>query len=41
MELKKEAIDKWGDSFTQENFHKKVLTAGPAPFDILRTYMFQ
>ena len=41
MELKKEAIDKWGDSFTKENFHKKVLTAGPAPFDILRTYMFQ
>ncbi|WP_138264063.1 DUF885 domain-containing protein [[Clostridium] hylemonae] len=41
MELKKEAIDKWGESFTQENFHKKVLTAGPAPFDILRTYMFQ
>lgn len=41
MELKKEAIDKWGDAFTQENFHKKVLTAGPASFDILRTYIFQ
>lgn len=36
LELKKEAILKWGDEFSQERFHKAVLEAGPAPFDILR-----
>lgn len=41
LELKKDAINKWGDAFTQENFHKKILTAGPAPFDVLREYLFK
>lgn len=39
LELKKEAIDAWGEEFSQERFHKAVLDAGPAPFDILRKYM--
>lgn len=39
LELKKEAIDAWGEEFTQERFHKAVLETGPAPFDILRGYL--
>lgn len=40
VELKKEAIEKWGDKFTQERFHKAVLDAGPASFDVIRDYIF-
>lgn len=36
LELKKEAVEKWGEEFSQERFHKAVLEAGPSPFDILR-----
>lgn len=36
LELKKDAITAWGDEFTQERFHKEVLEAGPAPFDIIQ-----
>lgn len=39
LELKKTAIEKWGDDFTQEKFHKKVLEAGPVPFDLLRKWV--
>ncbi len=39
LELKKEAIKKWGDGFSQERFHKAVLETGPAPFDILKEYV--
>lgn len=39
LELKKAAIEKWGDDFTQEKFHKKVLEAGPVPFDLLRKWV--
>ena len=39
LELKKAAIEKWGDSFTQERFHKAVLDIGPAPFDIVEKYI--
>ena len=39
LELKKDAMEEWGDKFTQERFHKAVLEIGPAPFDILRKYM--
>ena len=38
LELKKTAIKKWGDSFTQERFHKAVLDTGPAPFEIVEKY---
>lgn len=41
LELKKEAIEKWGDAFTQENFHKEILEIGPAPFDVLNTYILK
>lgn len=36
LQLKKEAIEKWGDDFTQKKFHQTVLDAGPAPFEVIR-----
>ena len=30
----------WGKEFTQERFHKAVLDMGPAPFDLIRKYIF-
>ncbi|MCI9166665.1 MAG: DUF885 domain-containing protein [Dorea sp.] len=39
LELKKYAIEKWGEKFTQERFHRIVLETGPAPFNILRRQM--
>lgn len=39
LELKKEAVKKWGDDFSQERFHKAILETGPAPFQILRKYV--
>lgn len=39
LELKKKAIEKWGDDFSQERFHKAILETGPAPFDILEEYV--
>lgn len=40
LELKKEAMTLWGKEFTQERFHKAVLDMGPAPFDLIRKYIF-
>ena len=40
LELKKEAIEKWGSEFTQERFHKAVLDIGPASFEELGTGVF-
>jgi len=40
VELKKEAIREWDDSFTQVRFHKAVLDIGPASFDVIRKYIF-
>ena len=39
LELKKVAIEKWRDDFTQEKFHKKVLEAGSVPFGVLRNWV--
>lgn len=39
LELKKDAIETWGDEFTQERFHKAVLDIGPAPFELMREYI--
>lgn len=39
LELKKVAIEKWGEDFTQQRFHQKVLDAGSVPFGILRKWM--
>lgn len=36
LELKKYAIKKWGDDFTQKRFHEIILQTGPAPFEILQ-----
>jgi uncharacterized protein (DUF885 family) len=41
LELKKEAIETWGDDFTQERFHRAVLDAGPAGFEIIEEYMLE
>lgn len=38
LELKKEAIDTWGEEFSQKKFHKAVLDIGPAPFDVVRKH---
>lgn len=40
LELKKEAIEKWGKDFSQERFHQAVLDVGPAPFKLIREYIF-
>ena len=40
LELKKEAIEKWGSEFTQERFHKAVLDIGPASFEELGPGVF-
>ena len=39
LELKKDAINTWGETFTQERFHKEILEAGPMPFGLLRKKM--
>jgi len=39
LELKKDAVNAWGDKFSQERFHKEVLDAGPITFDLLRKKM--
>lgn len=36
LELKKEAMTRWGENFSQKRFHKFVLDIGPAPFDLIR-----
>lgn len=41
LELKKEAIEKWDDDFSQMRFHKAVLDAGSMPFYLLRNEVLQ
>ena len=41
LELKKNAVNKWGDNFTQMRFHKAVLDVGPASFDVIQKYVFK
>lgn len=40
LELKKEAIQRYQDDFSQTEFHKKILEIGPAPFSVVRKYLF-
>lgn len=40
LELKKEAIQIYQDDFSQTEFHKKILEIGPAPFSVVRKYLF-
>lgn len=39
LDLKKEALQQLGDDFSQTEFHKSILTIGPAPFDIIRKHL--
>ena len=41
QELKKNAVNKWGDNFSQMRFHKAVLDVGPASFDVIQKYVFK
>ena len=41
LELKKEWIEERGDAFSQKEFHEAVLNVGPAPFEIVREYMWE
>lgn len=40
MELKKECMEKQGNTFSQKEFHTTLLEIGPAPFDIVRKHLF-
>lgn len=40
LELKKECAKKEGTEFSQKEFHKRILEIGPAPFDIIRKYLY-
>lgn len=39
IELREEAEQLYGDEFSLKNFHDRVLSIGPAPFDILSKYL--
>lgn len=41
LELKKEAISSWDDTFSQKRFHQEILEIGPAPFRMLRERMLE
>lgn len=40
LELKKCWAEKMGEDFSQKEFHRAVLSVGPAPFDVVETYMW-
>lgn len=40
LELKKDMIEEKGSDFSQKQFHKELLEIGPAPFEVIRKYMF-
>lgn len=39
LELKKETMGERGDTFSQKEFHQRLLEIGPAPFEIIAEYM--
>ena len=39
LEMKKCWAEKMGEDFSQKEFHRAVLSVGPAPFDVVETYM--
>lgn len=41
LELKKEWIREKGEEFSQKEFHKAVLSIGPAPFEVVEKYMWE
>lgn len=40
LNLKKDARETLGDKFNEQEFHDAILKIGPAPFEILRKYLF-
>lgn len=40
LELKKEAIKKQGEDFSQKEFHQRLLEIGPAPFEIIESQLY-
>ena len=41
MELKKESMEKHGNSFSQKDFHTRLLEIGPAPFEVIRKHLLE
>ncbi|MDE6906138.1 MAG: DUF885 domain-containing protein [Lachnospiraceae bacterium] len=41
LELKKDMKEAWGNKYTDLEFHKRIVEAGPMPFYILREYLLQ
>lgn len=41
LELKKAWMEEKGNEFSQKDFHRAVLSVGPAPFDLVKKYMGQ
>lgn len=41
LELKKESMEKYGDSFSQKDFHTRLLEIGPAPFEVIQKHLFE
>ena len=41
LELKKDWVEEKGDEFSQKEFHEAVLEVGPAPFEIVKDYMWE
>lgn len=39
LELKDYARAQWGDGYTDRRFHDSFLSIGPAPFDLIRSYL--
>lgn len=40
LELKKEAEEAFGEHFTVKDFHEFILSIGPAPFSVIRDYLY-
>ena len=41
LDLRDQAENSWGNSFTAKEFHQKILDIGPAPFDVIESYLFR
>ena len=40
LELKKEAQETFGEHFAIKDFHEFILSIGPAPFSVIRDYLY-
>ena len=41
LDLRDQAENSWGNSFTAKEFHQKILDIGPATFDVIESYLFR